>query len=366
MPIFMDRHDVSESVTAENVAHLHKEDLKIQNEFNCRGLTYWFDDIKKIAFCLIEAPNEESIHKMHNHAHGEVPNQIIEVDANLVESFLGRIKDPDHSSPNELTRINDPAQRTLMVIRVTTLSLKNVSISQLETNIQQVIHSMSELFNRFEGRLVKQDGSYLLVSFKSGYTAVLSATEAKKIFNDLNKGFRQSSLGIKIGLATGMPVSKDKTIFEDTIKMADGFCLLNKNEIVVSTEVKETFNIENQNATFPIADLHTVTLSDENFLIRLIDFTEKQWQNADLKVDDFGRSMGMSKTLMYRKMMLLTKKSPNNFLKEYRLNRALEVINLKVKTISEIAFQSGFNSTSYFSKCFQKRFGVLPSVYLKS
>lgn len=58
----MDRHDVSKSVTAENVAQLHKEDLKIQEQFNCRGLTYWFDDIKKIAFCLVEVPDKESAH----------------------------------------------------------------------------------------------------------------------------------------------------------------------------------------------------------------------------------------------------------------------------------------------------------------
>jgi len=107
MPLYMDRHDVSKSVTAENVAQLHKEDLKIQEQFNCRGLTYWFDDIKKIAFCLVEAPDKESIQKMHNFAHGEVPNHIIEVDENLVESFLGRIEDPDNSSSTDLNIIND-------------------------------------------------------------------------------------------------------------------------------------------------------------------------------------------------------------------------------------------------------------------
>jgi AraC-like DNA-binding protein len=74
----------------------------------------------------------------------------------------------------------------------------------------------------------------------------------------------------------------------------------------------------------------------------------------------------MSKTLVYKKMISLTGQSPNSFVREYRLNRALEQIELNVKTISEIAFESGFNSTSYFSKCFQKRFGLLPSVYLKS
>ena len=54
MPIYMDRHDVSETVTAENVAQLHQEDLKIQDQHGCRGLTYWFDNKRKTAFCLLK------------------------------------------------------------------------------------------------------------------------------------------------------------------------------------------------------------------------------------------------------------------------------------------------------------------------
>lgn len=54
MPIFMDRHDVSEAVTAEHVAQLHQEDLKIQYKFGCRGMKYWFDCQRKMALCLID------------------------------------------------------------------------------------------------------------------------------------------------------------------------------------------------------------------------------------------------------------------------------------------------------------------------
>src|SRR6476469_8859267 len=95
MPIYMDRHDVSENVTAETIAQLHKADLKVQDQFGCRGLTYWFDEKRKIAFCLIEAPDARAIHKMHDHAHGQVPHRVIEVNASIVESFLGRIVFPN-------------------------------------------------------------------------------------------------------------------------------------------------------------------------------------------------------------------------------------------------------------------------------
>jgi hypothetical protein len=147
----MDRHDVSEYVTAENVAQLHQEDLKIQKQFNCRGLTYWFDDIKKIAFCLIEAPDKESIHNMHNNAHGEVPNLILEVDEHIVESFLGRIEDPEKSSSADLNIINDPAQRTLMVVRFKAISLLGVHNSQSKSNMQQAINAIADLLKQYGG-----------------------------------------------------------------------------------------------------------------------------------------------------------------------------------------------------------------------
>src|ERR1043165_10046349 len=114
----MDRHDVSENVTAEIVAQLHQEDLKIQAQFGCRGLTYWFDDKRKTAFCLIEAPDAKALEDMHNHAHGQVPHRIIEVEPGIVESFLGRIEDPKKTKDTELNIIDDAAFRTIMMIEL--------------------------------------------------------------------------------------------------------------------------------------------------------------------------------------------------------------------------------------------------------
>src|SRR5881396_2139747 len=124
MPIYMDRHDVSESVTADAIAQLHQADLKIQDQFGCRGLTYWFDEKRKTAFCLIEAANAQAIYEMHSQAHGQVPHSIIEVDASIVESFLGRIEDPEKAKDTTLNIINDPAFRTIMFIATYSLCPK--------------------------------------------------------------------------------------------------------------------------------------------------------------------------------------------------------------------------------------------------
>lgn len=358
----MDRHDVSELVTSENVAQLHNEDLKIQHEYNCRALTYWFDDIKKIAFCLVEAPNKDSITKMHNQAHGEVPNQIIEVDPLLVESFLGRIEDPENTNTNKLNIIVDPAQRTLMNIRFTTKSLKNYNRSLSNQSMLKGIQIIGEMLHDFEGRIVRYKAGNLLISFKTIGQAVIFALKAIK---GLTEYVNDSRFDIKIGMASGLPVSNNKTFFEETIKLSNYLCFINKDKILVTNEIMSALLIDESKETIDFDKLYASSLPDEAFINQLFNFIEDELMNASLKVDKFSKSLGLSKTLMYKNMITITGMSPNNFMKEYRLNRALEEMNSTKKSIAEIAFELGFNSTSYFSKCFLKRFGLLPSAYMK-
>jgi AraC-like DNA-binding protein len=97
----------------------------------------------------------------------------------------------------------------------------------------------------------------------------------------------------------------------------------------------------------------------------LMDYTEREWSNTDINVDGISKWLGYSKSQLYRKMVFLTGKSPNSFILEYRLSRALSRLSKTDDNISQIAFETGFNSPEYFSKCFRKKFGVLPSAYAK-
>jgi Nickel responsive protein SCO4226-like len=93
MPIYMDRHYI-EGATRHTLANAHEKDLAVQRKYGVNFLTYWFDEARSTAFCLVEAPTKEAIRKAHDEAHGAVPNEIIEVDPTVVEAFLGRVKDP--------------------------------------------------------------------------------------------------------------------------------------------------------------------------------------------------------------------------------------------------------------------------------
>ncbi|MDH3711528.1 MAG: DUF4242 domain-containing protein, partial [Cyclobacteriaceae bacterium] len=94
MPIYMDRH-ILPGISAHEAAEAHRMDLVVQDEYGCRCMTYWVDEERGSAFCLIDAPSKEAVIKMHDRSHGLIPHQIIEMNSKAVMSFLGRIEDPE-------------------------------------------------------------------------------------------------------------------------------------------------------------------------------------------------------------------------------------------------------------------------------
>ncbi len=106
-----------------------------------------------------------------------------------------------------------------------------------------------------------------------------------------------------------------------------------------------------------------LNLRYENFLNKLFETFEKKWNEEEFNIDSLVKQFGISRAQLYRKVTDLTGYSPNSFIREIRLKKALKLIETQKGNISEIAFESGFNNPSYFSKCFFKRFGILPSEY---
>jgi len=364
MPIYMDRHDVSESETAENMAQLHQQDLKIQDRFGCKGMTYWFDDKRKTAFCLIEAPHAGAIREMHDFAHGQVPHRVIEVDAGIVESFLGRIVDPEKAEDTQLNIIKDAAFRAIMVIDIRLLALKKDDLTRFSAGMQLFSVIVPKVLEEFDGNVVKQSNQHFLVSFRSVSNAVHAAFRLQKAFADCRSGIPRDRLLFTIGLSTGVPVTEKNHLFEEAIRLAERMALCGKDEIVVSAEVRELYDSENPAALARKKGVSCLTRADEQFITRLMDHAEKTWSEVSLKVDDLNKPVGCSKPQLYRKMLLLTGKSPITFIKEYRLNGALALLNKGAGNVSQIAYEAGFSSPSYFAKCFQRRFGQSPTEYL--
>lgn len=361
MPIYMDRHDLK-SVTAIDVAEAHREDLKIQDNYKCKGLTYWFDKDRGTAFCLIEAPDEHCVKEMHDHAHGLIPNQIIEVDKNLVNAFLGRIEDPQPTNlfeNSDLPIIEEPAFRTIMHTCMVDFELLKSTLGNEE--VANVINTQSNIISNalklFEGREVKQTGTGYIISFASVTNAVICALEIQK-----NVKLADENIQINIGLSAGIPVTEKNGFFGETVQLAKRLCdVAQKGKVVVSSQVLDLYNDEKLIDLRKEAAIQAFSPSGEHFLTLLMDNTETIWNEPDFDVGKFGKQIGLSRSQLYRKTSSITGLSPNDFIKEFRLKKAIKLLSKQKGNIAEIAFETGFSSPSYFSKCFQKRFGLLPS-----
>ena len=78
--LFLDIHDLGAgNVSAEAVAEAHKKDLEVEGTYGVNFINYWVDETNGKVFCLSESPNANAVIETHTHAHGLVPNSILEV-----------------------------------------------------------------------------------------------------------------------------------------------------------------------------------------------------------------------------------------------------------------------------------------------
>ena len=360
----MDRHIVP-GIEAKHAAEAHREDLKIQDEYGCRCMTYWVDEDRGSAFCLIDAPDIEAVKKMHDRAHGLMPHEIIQVNSKVVEAFLGRIADPtayyDPADP-ELKIFNDPAFRIIMVSKIMQRGLLNHSMGEEKTTrLISLYHEIvRKQLNLHEGREVELKGGGFTVSFVSVTQAVNCALAIK---DDLHVA--GELIDLRIGLNAGMPVQKSKELFGDTVKLAQYLCNIGREtDIVIASIIREIYKGEKNNAGSG-KRLTWLNLADENFLLLLMDTLSDHWQDPHFGVDDFCANMSMSKSKLYRKSKEITSMSPNEILREYRLQKSLELLQTD-RNIAQTSFDCGFSSPSYFTKCFQERFSIRPLTYTRS
>lgn len=100
---------------------------------------------------------------------------------------------------------------------------------------------------------------------------------------------------------------------------------------------------------------------NDSFLESVLECIDRNLDNESFGVDTLCREIGISERQLQRKLKAITNKSPIRLISSVRLHRAKELIIENKDTIAEIAFQTGFSSPSYFSKCFKKEFGLSPS-----
>lgn len=123
--------------------------------------------------------------------------------------------------------------------------------------------------------------------------------------------------------------------------------------------LKQFFGDKTTLSKEPVSDV------DKGFVDRFRELIEENLADSELSVEDLGSKMGLSRVQLYRKIKALTNYSPNELVRIARLKKAASLLASSEKTISEITYEVGFTSPSYFTKCYKEYFGESPTDFLK-
>jgi len=105
---------------------------------------------------------------------------------------------------------------------------------------------------------------------------------------------------------------------------------------------------------------------DKKFLTKLTLLIEQNIGKEDLSVEELGEKIGISRVHLYRKIKKLTDMSVSEFVIVVKLKKSLELLRNSGKTIAEIAYEVGFSSPSYFTRCFRDQFKMSPTEYMQN
>jgi AraC-like DNA-binding protein len=353
MPLFMDLHkadDYQVKPTIEEIKRNHIADLKTQAKYGVRFIQYWINEEAGLVFCMMEAPDKKSCMATHQEAHGDMPCNIIELKGGDYEIFMGDGKVNAFDITENTDGGFDTGHRSILV----------AEIISPEDN-PRAYSIIKETVKKFNGREVGFEAGRQKVVFNKSSQATACARALHQEVTRLN----DQKIEICMGISSGVPVTEHDSIFASAVQLADCLCHFTRHgHIAISTNAAASAK-----AVLAESDVklfRVISPSDEKLLLSFMAALTSLPDNEDLSLDKLSKKLGMSKAQLYRKLKSLSGLSPNGLIQEIKLKKAFQLIGQKFGNVAEIAFASGFNSPSYFSKSFQKRFGKLPAKVLKS
>lgn len=220
MPLYMDRHEMAEEVSPEDIANAHALDLEVQARYGVDYITYWFDHRSGAGFCLAEGPSAEAVTAVHREAHGLVGSKVIEVDPGAVEAFLGQLNRPVTGEPYVATAFRavlftDLVGSTELTQRLGDQGAMHV-IRAHDAIVAKAIHNRS-------GRRVKHLGDGAMASFHSVSSAVSAAIEIQAAVAEHNKT-SDEPFAVRVGVSAGEPITEDDDLFGATVQLAARMC----------------------------------------------------------------------------------------------------------------------------------------------
>ncbi len=236
MPLYLDRHYI-DGISEKDVVLAHEQDLSMQDEYGAKFITYWFDEGRHTTFCLVSAPSQETISEVHSAAHGEIPNDVVEVDQTEVMSFMGRIA--DIPSDSDGAQVQDRALRTIMFTDLVgyTSMTSRLGDDRAFKLLREHNNVVRDALTRLGGREVKHTGDGIMASFDVADQAARAAIEIRNGITTIEVPDGEQQLSIRIGMSTGEPLEERGDLFGSVVNLASRLCdLADSGEILLSQE----------------------------------------------------------------------------------------------------------------------------------
>jgi class 3 adenylate cyclase len=225
MPLYMDVHRNIDA-TPQDVERAHLSDLEAQDRYGVKYIKYWIDPGRHTICCLVEGPNPEACAAVHREAHGLLADQIIEVETNLVEGFLGG----QSSTPIGGAMYNDgsldTAYRVILFTDIagSTSATQKLGDAQAMEMVRTHDRIVREALQDHGGREIKHTGDGIMASFISASYAVRTAIDIQKRIAEHNREKPDLAFGVRIGMSAGEPVVENEDFFGAAVQLARRVC----------------------------------------------------------------------------------------------------------------------------------------------
>ena len=352
MALYMDIHIVdSDSFSVEDVVKAHMQDLDVEKKFGVTQLKYWVNEENKTIFCLMKGPDKESCNAVHKESHGLTACNIIEVSDDEYNLFLGIGNKNEVDLAHKLSGEIDEGFRTILLLNHFDFTGK----------YDFLVKQKLALIEETNGTVILQPNEDIMVSFVSALNAIKCAQSLAQLLESCSDHYE-----FRIGIITGNPVDENATkIFEETKKKLKQLCLIGLNGFIYLDE--PTNLIASKEGGIDIRNeerFKILTIEDFYFLNSLLQYIGEYLFDVNLNIDKLNSSLGLSKSQAYRRIKSLTGFATNELIQEIKLRYALRALKSRNETVAEIGYAHGYNSPTYFTRAFHKRFGLSPTSYI--
>lgn len=240
MPLYLDIHR-NLKTTPEEIKAAHLSDLEAQHKHGAKFIKYWFDEAQDRVCCMVEAPNAEAVNAVHSEAHGSVADEVIEVESNIIEAFLGGPSDEIGCALTVDGTLDGGFRTVLFTDMVGSTSLTQELGDRASMELLGVHDAIirRELLAR-NGREIKHTGDGLMASFVSASSAIECSLGIQRAFKNHRERTPDRPINVRIGMSAGEPIDHNQDLFGATVQLASRVCNeAEAGEILVSNVVRE-------------------------------------------------------------------------------------------------------------------------------